>query len=169
VVLTNNRDGGDSFCPAATFYVLQGLLGLEHQGEDEILQEYQNEHAAIAEIVATSPPVTWRETRSYLGAYEHHVRAAFEHRSGFTLLTELGELPLISLAQLGEPGVYVTAGAWIGLVTRFSQDTMTFGDDENEIGAWTLHRLASIPGPHRLPHWHWPSHIRRPAFRSPIR
>jgi CubicO group peptidase (beta-lactamase class C family) len=169
VILTNNRDGGNSFCAAALNYVFEGAFGLAHQGDDQIYQAYQEEHAMMAEIVAASAPVTWLETRSYLGSYQHHVRATFEPLQGFTLQTEFGGLPMISLAQFGEPGVYVTGGAWTGLVARFSQDALALGTINPEDRTWTLDRLASPPRHHRVPAWQWPNHIRHPAFRPLLR
>jgi CubicO group peptidase (beta-lactamase class C family) len=168
VVLTNNRDGGASFNSAAWNYIYQGAFGIEHQGEDAIYQAYQDERAALAAIVESSPPVTWRETTSYLGAYQHHIGVAFEPRAGFTLRTAFGDLPMISLAQLGQPGVYATAGTWYGIVAQFSPDSLTLGDGESETSDWTLARLTAPQGHRGLPGWHWPSHIRHPAFRHPL-
>ena len=168
VILTNNRDGGAAFAHAAWSYVYQGAFGLEHQGEDAIYQAYLDEQASLAAIVTTSPPVTRRETSSHLGAYQHHQSVDFERREGFTLQTDFGELPMISLAQLGQPGVYATAGTWFGIVAQFSQNAVRLGDGESETADWTLARLTSPHGHPGLPAWHWPTHIRHPAFRHPL-
>jgi hypothetical protein len=173
VVLANNAEGGAIFNELAANYVLQIMLGLPHSGDDEIYQQYQAIHAEQADVVASSPPVTWRETQGYVGTYEHHLRVAFNRGAGFKLLTDFGELPLISLAPFSGPGVYASAHNLVGLVAQFSQDALTLqnslpGDDEADAMAWTVNRMCTFPGRPTPPVWHWPSD-HRPGFRHLLR
>jgi hypothetical protein len=170
VILTNNVDGGASFHNAVANYVYQAAFGLPHEGEDAIYQAYQADHAALAEIGAGSPPVTWAETRSYVGTYTHDVCATFDRHSGFALQTDFGALPLISLAHLGQPGLYATSRNWVGILAQFTDDALVLGaGDLDDTTNWTLDRQAS---PHRHPGvrtWRWREHVPHAVPARPLR
>ena len=167
VILTNNVDGGAAFHSAVANYLYQAAFGLPHEGENAIYQAYQAGHAMLAEIVAGSPPVTWAETRSYVGAYTHDVCAAFDRHAEFTLQTDFGVLPLLSLAQLGQPGLYATSRNWVGIVAQFTDDSLILGD--GDATNWTVDRLTSRQ-PHPAVHgWRWREHVRRPVLPRPLR
>jgi CubicO group peptidase (beta-lactamase class C family) len=170
VILTNNVDGGASFHNAVASYVYQAAFGLQHTGEDAIYRAYQADHAALAEIAASSPPVTWAETRSYVGTYTHDVCAAFDRHSGFTLQTDFGALPMISLAQLGQPGLYATSRNWVGIVAQFTDDSLVLGAGDLDVATnWTLDRQATT---HRHPAvrtWRWREHVPHAMPPRPFR
>jgi CubicO group peptidase (beta-lactamase class C family) len=172
VILANNADGGSSFHSAVANYFYQAAFGLPHQGEDAIYQAYQADHAALAEIEAGSPPVTWAETRSYVGAYTHDLCAVYDPRwrgPGFTLQTDFGVLPLLSLAQFGQPGLYATSRNWVGVVAQFTDDSIILGTGDGDATNWTVDRIVPThprPGVHP---WRWREHVRRPAVPHPFR
>lgn len=127
LVVLSNRAVGALFQEAVRRYVVELVLGVEHEGDVDLLAQDEALRAAYAGLLAATAPVTPRAAEPLVGRYERGVSVS--HRGEFLVIGSVyGELSF--LAVPGNEGVFISVG---NVVTRLVAQLT-----ENEAGELIL-------------------------------
>lgn len=126
VILTNRADN-QAFQSAVERYVLELLMGAEHQNDGDLVAEEQAYRTSLSALAGATERVSSQASAPYVGHYAHDVVVSY-HDGTLLLKTVIGEIPFLALPQL--EGVFIAAhNASTLLTAQFSN---------NEEGGMTL-------------------------------